>query len=135
MIILQTTYLRQAPSSSYKSTVHDHSAGEGDAEKTPRTSAMSEVETHDFDHDALPTSSTPPTFPSQLRIYNGTFSEESLWRIFLRPFPFLLSPVVRVHIPRIVSASRLIVFARLADMVYVPYVFAADGVVEYVSRY
>ena len=91
---------------------------------------MSEVETHDFDHDALPTSSTPPTFSSQLRIYNGTFSEESLWRISLRPFPFLLSPVVRVHMPRIVSASRLIVFARLTDMVYVLYVFAADGVVE-----
>ncbi|PIL28608.1 MFS general substrate transporter [Ganoderma sinense ZZ0214-1] len=34
-----------------------------------------------------------PTFLSQFKIYNGTFSDETIWRIFLRPFPFLLSPV------------------------------------------
>ncbi|PIL28612.1 MFS general substrate transporter [Ganoderma sinense ZZ0214-1] len=34
-----------------------------------------------------------PTFLSQFKIYNGTFSDESIWTIFLRPFPFLLSPV------------------------------------------
>ncbi|KAK7695196.1 hypothetical protein QCA50_002386 [Cerrena zonata] len=35
----------------------------------------------------------PPKWTSQLRIYNGTFSKENFLKIFLRPFPFLLSPV------------------------------------------
>ncbi|PIL31132.1 MFS general substrate transporter [Ganoderma sinense ZZ0214-1] len=35
----------------------------------------------------------PPPFLSQLRIYNGTFSDENLWKIFMRPFPLVLSPV------------------------------------------
>ena len=35
------------------------------------------------------------SYRSQLAIYNGTFTSASLFSIFLRPFPFLLSPVVR----------------------------------------
>ncbi|KAM5538343.1 hypothetical protein V8D89_007945, partial [Ganoderma adspersum] len=43
---------------------------------------------------------------SYLRIYNGTFSDESMWRIFLGMFPFVLSPVtwfafVSVSIPTV----------------------------------
>ncbi|KAI0370107.1 MFS general substrate transporter [Pilatotrama ljubarskyi] len=34
-----------------------------------------------------------PSYVSQLKLGNGTFTNESLWKIFLRPFPFLLSPV------------------------------------------
>jgi len=36
---------------------------------------------------------SPPSYISQLRIWNGTFSNENLLKIFLRPFPFLFSPV------------------------------------------
>ena len=37
-----------------------------------------------------------PSLFSQLKVYNGTFSGESLWKIFIRPFVLILSPVVRV---------------------------------------
>jgi MFS family permease len=33
------------------------------------------------------------SYRSQLAIYNGTFTSASLFSVFLRPFPFLLSPV------------------------------------------
>ncbi|KAH9923125.1 MFS general substrate transporter [Epithele typhae] len=36
---------------------------------------------------------SPPSYVSTLKIWNGTFTNESLITIFLRPFPFLLSPV------------------------------------------
>ncbi|KAL0951885.1 hypothetical protein HGRIS_008542 [Hohenbuehelia grisea] len=39
------------------------------------------------------TQPSPATYTSQLKIWHGTFSDESLWRISLRPFPFLLSPI------------------------------------------
>ena len=42
-----------------------------------------------------PAHSARQSFISTLRIWNGTFTDESIWTIFLRPFPFLLSPVVR----------------------------------------
>ncbi|KAA1471601.1 MFS general substrate transporter [Dentipellis sp. KUC8613] len=34
-----------------------------------------------------------PSYISQLRIWNGTFSDQPLWRIVLRPLPLLCSPV------------------------------------------
>ena len=44
-------------------------------------------------------------FLSGLKVYNGTFSDENIWKIFMRPFMLILSPVVRVlaHIRRSVS--------------------------------
>ena len=48
-----------------------------------------------------PAHPAPPSYISTLRIWNGTFTDESIWTIFLRPFPFLLSPVVgrpNIHI-------------------------------------
>ena len=59
---------------------------------------------HNVDPNAL-VSPNPPLFLSQLKIYNGTFSEESMWSLFLRPFPFILSPVVCIHIISLVSWS------------------------------
>ncbi|GLB43611.1 putative major facilitator superfamily protein [Lyophyllum shimeji] len=41
-------------------------------------------------HTQLP---EKPSYISQLKIWNGTFSNASLFRIFIRPFPFVLSPV------------------------------------------
>ena len=56
--------------------------------------ATPDVRIHNVsDPDAL--SPKPPSFLSQLKIYNGTFSDESVWKIFFRPIPFILSPVVR----------------------------------------
>ncbi|KAM5535244.1 hypothetical protein V8D89_011050 [Ganoderma adspersum] len=40
----------------------------------------------------------PPLFFSQLRIYNSTFSDESLWQIFKHPFPLVLSPIGLTHL-------------------------------------
>ena len=37
-----------------------------------------------------PAHSAPQSFISTLTIWNGTFTDESIWTIFLRPFPFLL---------------------------------------------
>ena len=51
--------------------------------------------------EALPQATKLPTFLSQVKIYNGTFSDESMWKIFLRPFSFILSPVVSIN-----SATR-----------------------------
>nr|VWO95044.1 Cercosporin MFS transporter CTB4 (Cercosporin toxin biosynthesis cluster protein 4) [Ganoderma boninense] len=59
--------------------------------KIPSMRENRDTEAQDVDrHASLP---KPPSFLSHLKIYNGTFSDESLWRIFVRPFPFLLSPV------------------------------------------
>ncbi|KAJ8472878.1 hypothetical protein ONZ45_g16499 [Pleurotus djamor] len=33
------------------------------------------------------------SYRSQLKLWNGTFTEESPFKIFLKPFPFLLSPI------------------------------------------
>ncbi|RPD73203.1 hypothetical protein L226DRAFT_114346 [Lentinus tigrinus ALCF2SS1-7] len=37
----------------------------------------------------------PPSYPSQLKIWHELFSDEIIFKIFLRPFPFLISPVTR----------------------------------------
>ncbi|KAI0082117.1 MFS general substrate transporter [Panus rudis PR-1116 ss-1] len=38
-------------------------------------------------------STRPPSYLSQLKIYSGTYSKQNFLKIFIRPFPFLLSPV------------------------------------------
>lgn len=35
-----------------------------------------------------------PTYLSQLKIWNGTFSDDNFFKILLQPLPLLLSPVV-----------------------------------------
>ncbi len=89
------------------------------------------MENPNLDRDSTP-SSTLPSSSSRLKIYNGTFSDESVWKISLRPFPFLLSPVVRKHIPILPIACTLpfIIFVYLADLVHVCHLFDADGVAE-----
>ena len=79
---VQTTYRRQASVSVTRGSSHE----EVDFKKTHSLS--------DFDPNAA--SPNQATFFSQLKIYNGTFSDERLWSIFFRPFPLILSPVVRV---------------------------------------
>ena len=88
---MQTTYHRETPT---KSIHKDDDEGE----KVPRKSAESddpEDTPRNIDSSRAPPQTTGPSFLSQLKVYNGTFSDESVWKIFLRSFPFVFSPVVR----------------------------------------
>lgn len=76
---LQTTFKRE------KSKDNKQDGDRGSVEKS-----ISEPEIASVVPNALTTSS----YISQLKIWNGSFSDEPLWRIFLKPFPFILSPVV-----------------------------------------
>ncbi|KAM5540669.1 hypothetical protein V8D89_005700 [Ganoderma adspersum] len=76
----ETTYHRQAPSERCQDR---HSVDKDSIKNIAPTSGIQDVE---IDHTAK-----PPSFLSHLKIYNGIFSDESLWKIFVRPFPFLLS--------------------------------------------
>ncbi|PIL31142.1 MFS general substrate transporter [Ganoderma sinense ZZ0214-1] len=54
----------------------------------------SDVQIHNNDsHRHGVESLSPATYLSQLKIYNGTFSNESVFKIFLQPLPFVLSPM------------------------------------------
>ncbi|TBU58126.1 MFS general substrate transporter [Dichomitus squalens] len=64
-------------------------ASRNSIEKTLRKSESPDVESF----DRTPPSPSPPTFLSQLKVYNGRLSEESVWKILLSPLPFVLSPV------------------------------------------
>ena len=80
-----------------KPTKSDNSTGKDNVDQnTPRMSAISDAEIRKLDWHQPASLSNTPTFFSHLKIYNGTFSDESIWRIFLEPFPFLLSPLVRI---------------------------------------
>ncbi|KAF4611520.1 hypothetical protein D9613_004113 [Agrocybe pediades] len=72
----ETTYIRQEKSS----------------DKTSKESEKQSVEDAKSSTDDVV---VPPrkSFISQLAVWNGTFTDASLFKLFLRPFPFLLSPV------------------------------------------
>ncbi|KAI0801478.1 MFS general substrate transporter [Fomes fomentarius] len=77
----ETTFDREAALNQAKKNTSDRSSVE---------KSLSEVDVESDDH----ASQIPqPTYISQLKVWHGTFTDESLWRTFLRPFPFLLSPV------------------------------------------
>ncbi|KAG5222359.1 MFS substrate transporter [Salix suchowensis] len=42
----------------------------------------------------------PATYISQLSLWHGTFTDVNILKIFLRPFPFLLSPIVSCRFAR-----------------------------------
>ena len=62
------------------------------------TSTTNDPEEGGLDDKSLPSIGSPIPSPksyvSQLRIWNGIYSQDNILKIFLRPFPFLLSPVV-----------------------------------------
>ncbi|KAI1791927.1 MFS general substrate transporter [Ganoderma leucocontextum] len=88
----ETTYRRQAPVIRPKRNHDESSSDKGSITKTPRTPGTPDVEIRTaMEQDAA--TPHPPTFLSQLKIYSGTFSDESVWKIFLRPLPLILSPV------------------------------------------
>ncbi|KAM5531176.1 hypothetical protein V8D89_015146 [Ganoderma adspersum] len=80
LFVPETTYRRQASTSIKRKSASE----EDDIKKMP-------IEHPHFDPNAP--SPNPATFLSQLMIYNGTFSDESLWSIFFRPFTLIMSPV------------------------------------------
>ena len=71
-----------------------------------------------------------PSFFSQLKVYNGTFSDEGLWAIFVRPFVLILSPVVCVVHVRL-SVAHILIRRHPLDMVYIFDTSDARGVVRY----
>jgi len=78
----ETTYKR-APA--VLRATETEKSGSLELEKVASSADVSTVE----QHNTLPL----PSYWSQLKVWNGTFSDESLWKIFLRPIPFLFSPV------------------------------------------
>lgn len=70
------------------------------------------------------------SYLASLRVWNGTFSNDNLLRIFLRPFPFLFSPVVR-YLNNIydLTVTHLI---NMLDLVHVPCSWDANCLAEYV---
>ena len=83
----QTTFDREAAIKRQK--MKQDNVDTSSLEKNP---ADAEVESVGKPSPAHP---PPQSYISSLRVWNGTFTDESIWTIFLRPFPFLLSPVVR----------------------------------------
>ncbi|KAI0640296.1 MFS general substrate transporter [Trametes polyzona] len=77
----ETTFKRQESSRAFKR----HNSDNGSLEKSAVASDVESIS--DVSQQAT------PSYLSQLKIWHGTFSDESIWRIALRPFPFLLSPV------------------------------------------
>ncbi|PIL36496.1 MFS general substrate transporter [Ganoderma sinense ZZ0214-1] len=85
-LVPETTYHREGYSEHTKVLDADD---KDSIKKTARTPATQDTEMQKPGLNAP----TQPSFLSQLKIYNGTFSDESAWKIFARPFPFVLSPV------------------------------------------
>ncbi|KAM5538327.1 hypothetical protein V8D89_007929 [Ganoderma adspersum] len=64
---------------------------------------------------ATPRTDVPP-FLSQLKVYNGTFSDESLWKIFTRPFALILSPVGLTHLGSLIGVIlAMLITGPLSD--------------------
>ncbi len=122
----QTTYHRQVPTIQTKKRNQDEDEGASDKESIEKHSrSPGDVEIHNVP------SPEPPTFLSQLKIYNGTFTDESVWKIFLRPFPLILSPVVRTAYGHFLVRHYLILFwCHLTDVVHLPGLRDANGVAE-----
>ncbi|PIL31129.1 MFS general substrate transporter [Ganoderma sinense ZZ0214-1] len=94
LFVPETTYKRDRVG---KSTKYENVACK-DKDKVdeipPQTPAISNVQVLNINwhcHDVSPLS--PPTYISELKIYNGTFSNESVCKIFLQQFRSVLSPM------------------------------------------
>ncbi|KAF9446134.1 MFS general substrate transporter, partial [Macrolepiota fuliginosa MF-IS2] len=84
----ETTYIRETQE---VLAGHNHKS-EGSAAHEKRS-----IEGGDSGSEILDRPGPPDvTYLSQLRIWNGVFTDVSLLKLFLRPLPFLLSPVVSI---------------------------------------
>ena len=133
----QTTYHRQIPATRPKKYGRDENASDKESiEKQPRSPGMPDVVIRDVDRNVP--FAKPPTFLSQLKIYNGTFTDDSVWKIFFRPLPFVLSPVVRStacdDFPR-TALPKCHFGTHPTDVVRLPGLFDANSVVECAPRF
>ncbi|KAI0756085.1 MFS general substrate transporter [Daedaleopsis nitida] len=83
LFVPETTFDREEAVRRLKKCVNDESS-------------MKKSMSEDADVESVDRSSqtpSPPSYISQLKVWHGTFTDESIFKIFLRPFPFLLSPV------------------------------------------
>ena len=76
------------PKQDMRADIDDNDGGK----ETPRSRTEAAPEHVDLNIPAQPMDI--PSFLSQLKIYNGTFSDENFWRILIRPFVLIVSPVV-----------------------------------------
>ncbi|KAF5385344.1 hypothetical protein D9615_001033 [Tricholomella constricta] len=83
--IHKTTYEREVPIKSDKGDARDDNSIPSEKHSVDKPRPGSEE-----DGSRL---SEKPSYLSQLKIWNGTFSNVGLFKIFMRPFPFILSPV------------------------------------------
>lgn len=60
-----------------------------------------------------------PTYISQLKIWNGTFSDDNFFMILLRPLPLLLSPVVRRSLTLIILNKNIALLSFVQQTVFV----------------
>ncbi|KAI0031049.1 MFS general substrate transporter [Vararia minispora EC-137] len=82
----ETTYSRQAVTTGPADVEKDRSSPIMEKAGIEEAERVSSVESG----SAL---AKAPNYLSQLKIWHGTFSDEPLWRLVLRPLPFMLSPV------------------------------------------
>ncbi len=98
--LFQTTYFRR------ESPIRP-TPTEGEDNTDKKASQALQTPDMDMQHFDNAPHAKPPTFLRQLKIYNGTFLEESAWKIFLRPFLFIVSPVVRVTLVALVWVTSI----------------------------
>ncbi|KAL0575809.1 hypothetical protein V5O48_006163 [Marasmius crinis-equi] len=82
----ETTYTRVTTPLPKASVSDENTEGEKQSLDKSEGSSTNEVQSR-------PTAPVGESYISQLKIWHGTFTDVSLVKIFLRPFPFLLSPV------------------------------------------
>ncbi len=68
-----------------------------------------------------------PSYVSQLKIWNGSFSNQSFFKIFLRPIPLLFSPVVCADL----AVTLVRCLNHFVDSLRLPGSWDANRVAEY----
>ena len=118
----QTTFNRQEV---VRASKKQESARNSVEKEKSEVSKAEDVESAGGRNSPLP---SPPSYPSQLKIWHGALTDESIFRIFLRPFPFLLSPVVRWS--QLGPESRICMLTDCIDLVPLPLTWSADRVAK-----
>jgi hypothetical protein len=119
IIVCQTTYIRE--------TRHVNHL-----KKDENCTASEKQCVEDVSHTEAPclTTSTRINYFEQLRVWNGVFTEVSLFKLFLRPLPFLLSPVVSIIT---LAGLLLFIWFKLHPvLVHILGVWNANRVAKYV---
>ncbi|KAF5375213.1 hypothetical protein D9758_000497 [Tetrapyrgos nigripes] len=90
----ETSYRRPHPTASEMSKRSSSDEAMAQSSRTSENNEKSNIEERQSPAATVgDANSGNQTFLSQLKLWHGTFSDDSLFKIFLRPFPFVLSPV------------------------------------------